>query len=67
MPKGSDTSDVQSNGHIYCPANGEAKINCVGLSGYVWVGKGVQAKLPLQLVVSSIPRNPQSFTLSQRA
>lgn len=39
-PKGSDTLDVQSNCHVYFPANGEAKINCTGLSGCVCVGEG---------------------------
>lgn len=40
MPKGSDTWDVQSNCHVYFPANGDAKINCTRLSGRVCAGGG---------------------------
>lgn len=53
MLKGSDASDVQSNCHIYFPANGETKINCTGFSGYAWVGKGGAGRtfLPLHVVL----------------
>lgn len=65
MPKGSDTWDVQSNCHVYFPANGEAKINCTRLSGCVCGGRG-RTFLPWH-VIPSMHQSPQSFPMSQRA
>lgn len=75
MLKGSDASDVQSNCHVYFPANGEAKINCTGFSGYAWVGKGGAARtfLPLHVVslclkgLSVVPVCQRRLDMSQHS